>query len=140
MRLSWRRARAGVDESEIKSCASGCQTEQNKQWLSCRQRSNFSQTDTELDLVSSSKQQQQRQNTGCDCRSCLFCVSPSFSGPQLEKKQQLTSFFSSFLSSFLLPLCFPVLLLLLFLLLVFGSVFITLILSLRSLFNHLLCH
>lgn len=78
----------GVDESEIKRGASGCQADQNKHWISCRQRTDFSQTDTELDLLSSSKQQHQ-QNTGCECCLCLFCLLPSFSGPQLKKNNNL---------------------------------------------------
>lgn len=68
----------GVGESEIKRGASGCQADQNKHRVSCRQRADFSQTDTELDLLSSSQRQHQ-QNTGCVnvARACFVCCQPS---------------------------------------------------------------
>lgn len=51
-------------EREIKRGASGCQVDQNKHWVPCRQRARFSQTDTKLDPpLSSSKQ----QNTDIRC-------------------------------------------------------------------------
>lgn len=71
-----KRQRDSEKEREIKRGASGCQVDQNKHWVPCRQRACFSQTDTKLDpLLSSSKQQQhQVWTSACVC----FCLSLTF--------------------------------------------------------------
>lgn len=71
---------------KIKRDASGCQVDQNKQWVPCHQRARCSQTDTKLDPpLSSSKQQTltRHQVWTFAClfwRECFLSPFPFFSG------------------------------------------------------------
>lgn len=61
-----------ADEREIKRGASGCQVDQNKHWVPCRQRAYFSQTDTKLDpLLSGSKQHNTNTTSSVNVVGCL---------------------------------------------------------------------
>lgn len=61
-----------VDEREIKRGASGCQLDQNKHWVPCRQRAYFSQTDTKLEpLLSGSKRHNTDTTSSVSVAGCL---------------------------------------------------------------------
>ncbi len=68
-----KRQRDSEKEREIKRGACGCQVDQNKHWVPCRQRARFSQTDTKLDpLLSSSKQQNTDTTSSVNLHLCFL--------------------------------------------------------------------
>lgn len=67
------RQRCGQRQWEIKRGASGCQVDQNKHWVPCRQRARSSQTDTKLDPpLFSSEQHNTVTTSSVNLRLCLF--------------------------------------------------------------------
>lgn len=90
-------------EREIKRGASGCQVDQNKHWVPCRQRACFSQTDTKLDPPLSSSKQHNTDTTSsvnldCVCLKRMLSFYPSLVP---DCKLLLSSLISSYPSSFI---------------------------------------
>lgn len=103
--------RDSEEEREIKRGASGCQVDQNKHRVPCRQRPRFSQTDTKLDPpLSSSKPQNTATTSSVNPRLRLFeengfflFLCPFFFPSSLvfDIKLALSSLISSYPSSFI---------------------------------------